>query len=86
METLTARNFRNRMAASLDRVDAGEQIVFRRRNRLYAVVQVADDTPVLTPQLLSQIEKGRKEHKEGKTLRFNSAAEAQRWMDHIRHL
>jgi len=83
METLTAKSFRNKMAASLDRVDAGEKIVFRRRNRLYAVVRVVNDTPTLTPLLLSQMEKGRKEHKEGKTLRFNSAKEAQKWMDEL---
>ena len=83
MTTLTIRNFRNSMAASLDKVDAGERIVVRRRNRSYAIVQADEEVPVITPQLMKKIETARQEHREGKTLRFNNAAEAQKWMDEL---
>lgn len=42
METLTISKFRTGMAATLNRVDAGQRVLLRRKNRLYAIVPVAE--------------------------------------------
>ena len=83
MTALSVKDFRNRMANSFNRVDAGEQVYIRRRNQLYAIVPIEESAPSITPHLASKIEKARKEHREGKTLKFESAAAAQKWMDEL---
>ena len=81
MATLTIRDFRNRMAAAFDRTDAGEKVFIRRNNRLYTIIPIDDDDLTISPELAAKIENARKEYSEGKTLAFNNAAEAQKWMD-----
>lgn len=83
MNTLTTRDFRSKMAASFDRVDAGERILIRRKNRMYTIVPVETDDLTITPELAAKIEKAEQEYREGKTYHFESAAEAQKWMDEL---
>ena len=71
------------MATSFDRVDGGERVYIRRNRRLYTLVPVEDDDLTITPALAAKIEQARQEHREGKTLRFESAAAAQKWMDEL---
>ena len=83
MNTMTVRDFRTNLSANFDRVDAGERILVRRRNRVYTIVPVEDDDLIITPELQAKIEKARLEYKEGKTLRFESAEAVQKWMDEL---
>lgn len=83
MNTMTVRDFRTNLSASFDRVDAGERILVRRRNRVYTIVLVEDDDLIITPELQAKIDKARQEYKEGKTLRFESAEAVQKWMDEL---
>lgn len=83
MTALTMRDFRSNLASSFDRVDGGERIYIRRNSRLYTIVPVDDDDLEITPALAAKIEKARQEHRDGKTLRFESAAAAQKWMDEL---
>ena len=71
------------MAAVFDRTDAGEKVLIRRRNNLYTLVPVTEDDFAITPELAAKIEKGRKEYREGRTMAFHTAAEAQKWMDEL---
>ena len=50
MDTMTVRDFRTKLSASLDRVDAGEQILVRRRNRVYTIIEVEDGDLTVTPE------------------------------------
>ena len=43
MNTMTVMDFRTNLSAKFDRVDAGERILVRRRNRVYTIVPVEDD-------------------------------------------
>ncbi|MBR2153832.1 MAG: hypothetical protein IJ901_04360 [Bacteroidaceae bacterium] len=83
MTQLTVRDFRKQMATSLDRVDAGEHVFIRRKNQLYTIIPVNEDELTITPALAAKIEKARQEFREGQTLRFETAAEAQKWMDEL---
>ncbi len=83
MTSLTMRDFRSNLATSFDRVDNGERVYIRRNSKLYTLVSVEDDDLTITPALAAKIEQARQEHKESKTLKFESAAAAQKWMDEL---
>ena len=83
MTTLTIRDFRSQLAASLDRVDQGERILVRRGKKIYTIVIVEDDELEITPQLAEKIEKARQEYHAGTVLEFESASAAQQWMDEL---
>ena len=83
MAALTMRDFRSNLATSFDRVDSGERVYIRRNSKLYTLVSVEDDDLTITPALAAKIEQARQEHREGKTLKFESAAAAQKWMDEL---
>jgi len=83
MNTMTVRDFRTNLSANFDRVDAGERILVRRRNRVYTIVPVEDDDLTITPELQAKIDKARQEYKKGKTLHFESAEAVQKWMDEL---
>lgn len=83
MNTITVRDFRTNLSANFDRVDAGERILVRRRNKVYTIIAVENDDMTITPELQAKIDKARQEYKEGKTLHFESAAEVQKWMDEL---
>lgn len=71
------------MAFSFDQVDAGENVFIRRKNKLYTIIPVDDRASTITPSLATKIGAARREYKEGKALRFNTAAEAQKWMEEL---
>jgi len=83
MTTLTIRDFRSNLAASLDRVDKGEQVLVRRGNKTYTIIVVNDGELEVTPQLAAKIEKARQEYRAGTTLEFDNASAAQQWMDEL---
>lgn len=83
MNTMTVRDFRTNLSANFDRVDAGERILVRRRNRVYTIVPVEDDDLTITPELQAKIDKARQEYKEGKTLHFEYAEAVKKWMDEL---
>ena len=83
MNTLTVRDFRNQMAFAFDSTDAGERVLIRRKNHLYSLVSVQEDIPPISPTLVAKMEKARQEHREGKTLKFKTASDAQQWMDSL---
>lgn len=81
MTQLSIRDFRNQMATSLDRVDAGERVYIRRKNQLYSIVPVHEDELQVEPELASKIEKARKEFHEGKTIRLESHEDVSRYFE-----
>lgn len=84
MTSLTFSDFRKNMASSFDLVDAGEKVYINRGSRkTYAIIPIEDGDLTITPALAAKIEKARKEFCEGKTLHFENAAAAQKWMDEL---
>lgn len=84
MITVSAREFRSNQASIFDKADGGEKIIIRRgKKQAYTLVPVYDEDMGITPQLQAKIEKARQEYKEGRTLRFESAEEVQKWMDEL---
>ena len=84
MITVSAREFRGNQASIFDKADSGEQIIIRRgKKQAYTLVPVFDEDLDITPALQVKIDQARQEHKEGRTLRFESAKEVQKWMDEL---
>ena len=83
MTTLSIRDFRSNLAASLDRVDNGEQVLVRRGNKVYTIIVVDDQELEFSPQLVEKIDRARAEFKSGEALAFENAAAAQQWMDEL---
>lgn len=50
METLTVREYRNNLAKSFDRAAAGERVLIRRKNSLYALVSIGEENVTLSPR------------------------------------
>ena len=83
MNTLTVRDFRNNMAATFERTDAGEDIFIRRGKKIYAIIPVKNDDLAISPSLQQKIDKARKEFENGGVITFKSASDAQKWMDEL---
>lgn len=83
MNTLTVRDFRNNMAATFERTDAGEDIFIRRGKKIYAIIPVKNEDLAISPSLQQKINKARKEFENGEAITFKSASDAQKWMDEI---
>lgn len=83
MNTMTVRDFRTNLAENFDRVDAGERILVRRRNRVYTIVPVEDDGLTITPELQAKIDKARKEYKEGKTTTVRTHEELDAFLESL---
>ncbi len=66
MEALSVRDYRNNLAASFARADKGERVLIRRKNNLYALVNVGKEDLMLTPQMQARIEEAERECREGR--------------------
>lgn len=49
MEALSVRDYRNNLAASFDKAAGGEQVLIRRKNRIYALVSLGKEELQLSP-------------------------------------
>lgn len=83
MNAMTVRDFRTNLSANFDRVDAGERILVRRRNRIYTIIQVEDEDLTITPELQAKIDKARQEYKEGKTTTIRTHEELDDFFDSL---
>ena len=50
MEALSVREYRNNLAESFDRASAGERVLIRRKNSLYALVSIGNEDVTLSPK------------------------------------
>lgn len=83
MEALSVRDYRNNLAASFARADQGERVLIRRKNNIYALVSVGKEDLMITPEMQKRIDMARKDFQEGKTLHFDNARSAAKWMDEL---
>ena len=62
MRQISVRDFRSNMASSLDMVTAGEQVYIRRKNQLFAIIQIKEEDLKVTPNMetLAAIEEAKK--------------------------
>ena len=82
MTIITGRDFRANQGRYIGMAHRGEEVIITSKSGDVKLtpVQQSETEHVL---LLTKSEKAHKEHLESKTLKFNSAKEAQRWMDEL---
>ena len=81
MDTLSIRDFRSNMAASFDKSDAGEQVLIRRGDKLYALVPVSPENPVITPELQAKINQARQDYHDGKFISCSTPEQLHTFLD-----
>ena len=82
MDTLTISDFKRNMSSSLNRIDAGEQVYFRRGHQIYTIIPVQQDN-VITPALSAIIEHGRRDSLEGQCVACNTHEELSSFLDSL---
>jgi antitoxin (DNA-binding transcriptional repressor) of toxin-antitoxin stability system len=89
METLSVREYRNNLSASFDKVDKGEQVIVRRKNKMYALISIGEEDVTISPKKKRQIEsmtrKLRKSLEEVKLVEAGKL-EPKKWEDFINEL
>lgn len=83
MEALSVRDYRNNLSASFDRADNGEQVFIRRRNQIYALVNVGKEDLTVTPELRKRIDKVHQAVKDGRCVTFNNREELNAFFDSL---
>ena len=83
MTSITAREFRSNMASMFKKVDAGEQVLVRRNNRMYTIVPVEDEDLRISPELMARIEKSRKQIAEGQCYICRNKEELNAYLDSL---
>lgn len=83
MTSITAREFRSKMASTFNRIDAGEQILVKRNNRMYTIVLVEDDDLKISQELWARIEEGRRQIAEGDCVVCNNQEELKAYFESL---
>ena len=81
MTSITTREFRSNMASMFNKVDAGEQVLVRRNNRMYTIVPVQDNELAISPKLWARIEEGRKQIANGDCIVCNNEEELKTYFE-----
>lgn len=83
MEALSVRDYRNNLAASFDKADNGEQVLIRRKNKIYALVSVGREDLMITPELQTRIDEVEKNCREGRFTTCSTQEELDRYLDSL---
>lgn len=92
MTIITGREFRANQGKYIDMAHRGENVYIKTRKGNVILTPVTDDIEgdeaafqeyVHSSSFLVCANKAKQEHDEGKTIRFESASDAQKWMDEL---
>ncbi len=83
MEALSVRDYRNNLAASFQRADNGERVLIRRRNKIYALVNVGTEDLMLTPELQARIDEARNAYRNGECVACHTTEELEAYLDSL---
>lgn len=83
METLSVRDYRNNLAASFDMADNGQSVIIKRRNRLYALTCIGQDTSMMTPELQQRIDEARQAYREGNVVSCKTKEELNSFLNSL---
>jgi len=76
MLVVSSREFREKQAEYMDRIDNGEQIIIQRgKNKAYAITPVKDEDIYFSPQMIQKIKDLILQAKEGKTIKVGNTKE-----------
>lgn len=81
MEALSVRDYRNNLAASFTRADRGERVYIRRKNNIYALVNVGREDLVITQEMQKRIEEAERECREGRCVTCRTKEELETFLE-----
>jgi antitoxin (DNA-binding transcriptional repressor) of toxin-antitoxin stability system len=83
MEALSVKDYRNKLAASFARADNGEDVFIRRKNQIYALINVGKEELIITPELQKRIDEARKAYRDGKCVSCRTKEELHSFLDSL---
>ena len=88
MTVITGRQFRANQSKYIRMAHSGERVILSSRAGYAELTPISEEDKKFDEYTNSEefraiVEKAHKEYREGKTLRFESAAAAQKWMDEL---
>ena len=83
MEALSVRDYRNNLAAYFARADKGERVLIRRKNSVYALVNVGKGDLEITPQLQQRIDEAEELCREGRCVTCRTKEELEAYIDSL---
>lgn len=83
MEALSVSNYRNNLAAAFDRADRGDRVLIRRRNNIYALVNVGKEDLMITPELQKRIEEAETACREGRCVTCRTKEELEAFLESL---
>lgn len=83
MELLNVRDYRNNLAASFSRADKGEQVIIRRKNQLYALVNIGREDLIITPELQQRIDEARRAYISGNSVVCSNKKEIEDYLNSL---
>ena len=83
MEALSVSEYRKNLAASFTRADEGERVLIRRRNKLYALVNVGEEELLITPEMQRRINEAERECREGRCVTCRTKEELEAYLESL---
>lgn len=84
MLVVSSREFREKQAEYMDKLDNGEQIIIQRgKNKAYAITQVTDEDVYFSPQMIQKIKNSLLQADEGKTVSVGNAQQLEEFFKNL---
>ena len=83
METLSVRDYRNNLAATFDKVDKGQRVLIRRKNKIYALISVGQEDLSLSPELQKRLDDAHRAYQNGESTVLNSEEDINNYFDSL---
>ena len=83
MEALSVSSYRNNLAASFDKADRGDRVLIRRRNNIYALVNVGKEDLMVTPEMQRRIDEAEKECRMGHCVTCRTKEELEEYLSSL---
>ncbi|PWS32943.1 type II toxin-antitoxin system Phd/YefM family antitoxin [Pedobacter paludis] len=74
MLVVSSREFREKQAEYMDKLDNGEQIIIQRgKNKAYSIMPIKDEEIYFSPQMIQKIKDSILQAKQGKTIKIGNS-------------
>lgn len=83
MKTLSVRDYRNNLAAYFEQADAGDPVLIRRKNKLYALTSIGNEDLMITPELQKRIDEAREAYRTGNVVSVKTKAELKSFLESL---
>lgn len=84
MLVVSSREFREKQAEYMDRVDNGEQVIVQRgKNKAYSITPITEDDLYFTPRIIDRIKEAQQEIRDGNGIAIKTKEELNTFFDRL---